>query len=115
MATWPLYLPQHLRIDGQSGGPKDPFIRTEMSTGPAKQRRRCTKKVEPFDGSLLMSSDEYELFVEFWDNDLQGGALSFTWEHPITRAVATIRFTAPYKWEPQGASQFIISLSCEVV
>lgn len=91
MPTWPATLPQTLlRTLTRKRQPGK--IRSQMDTGPVKQRTRFTATTKMFDASLIMTGAQLTTFYTFYEDDLGHGALSFTWVDPITDAAATLRF-----------------------
>lgn len=71
----------------------DALIHTDMEIGPAKVRRRSTKdRVFVRVTSMYFSGHQLTEFDDFWDNDLGGGVLTFTWEHPLNDATVSYRF-----------------------
>lgn len=91
MATWPATLPQTVLSDlvrqRQAGK-----VRSDMDTGPAKQRARFTATTKQFTASLMMTGAQLTTFYTFYETTLGQGAVSFTWVDPITDASATLRF-----------------------
>jgi hypothetical protein len=56
-----------------------------------------------------MTAAQYSIFNDFRLNTLGGGALSFDWVHPITRAATTFRFRKPApSVRSQGSGQVMI-------
>ncbi|MCE9664529.1 hypothetical protein LY622_13905 [Halomonas sp. M5N1S17] len=119
--VWPATLPQVLRFPiaqrRQSGK-----LRTETDTGPAKVRRRFTARVTEYPGASIQATGEQKaIFDAFYDDDLGGGSLAFSWTDPDTRQPALLRI----KDEPEadlirpGASQakrlWEISFTVEVL
>ena len=96
MATWPAGLPQTLLIDltekRQSGK-----VRSNMDTGPAKQRTRFTAVTKNYAGSLYLTGAELTTFKTFYEDTLGQGAASFTWVDPITDVAASLRFSEEYE------------------
>lgn len=91
MPTWRSSLPQ--QSDQITFRSVTPLLRTEMEIGPPKVRLRSSKEQNQFTvGRMVFSKIQVDEFLDFWETDLGGGALSFTWEHPITDAAATVRF-----------------------
>lgn len=93
--VWPPSLPQVLEIDGYSERFPDVVKRTAMETGPAKRRRRFTAAPVPIRGKVTLTAAQRAALRTWFDTDLQGGALSFDWTHPVTGAAATYAFVAP--------------------
>lgn len=62
-----------------------------MGAGPSKTRRITSRNSSFIDVSFLMTYGQAEDFVEFYRDDLLGGALTFTWKHPRTQVDAVCR------------------------
>lgn len=96
MPTWPVTLPQNLLLP-LTAKPKPAKIRSDMETGPAKQRPRFTAAIEELESSLLMTQAQYEIFKAFFADDLGQGSLDFDWIDPQTGDAATLSFPAQYE------------------
>ena len=92
MATWPDKLPQTgftpVRIDRGQG-----FLRTDMDSGPPKQRRRTSAVPKRYRVSMRLTGEQVGVFDSFYENTLSEGALSFQWEDPTTGQTKSYRFT----------------------
>lgn len=92
MATWPASLPTRL-LTGLVRKRQAGKVRSQMDSGPAKQRTRFTATTKTFDnGAEIMTGAQLTTFYNFYEDDLGHGALSFTWVDPITDVSATLRF-----------------------
>src|SRR3546814_13803126 len=91
MADWPASLPQSL-LATLTRKRQPGKIRSDMETGPAKQRARFTAAVRRYEGSLLLTGAQLTTFTTFYDDTLGQGAASFTWIDPVTAAAATTGF-----------------------
>lgn len=80
--NWPSSLPDKPRRQGYSYQPMSPVIRTQMESGPPKQRRRFSGKWRGSPITWLMDATQLGTFRTFWDSSLQGGALDFNWPDP---------------------------------
>ena len=91
MATWPASLPQTLLYDltekRQAGK-----VRSQMDTGPAKQRKRFTATVKEYVGALILTQAQLATFKTFYETTLGEGVDSFTWVDPFTEVSASLRF-----------------------
>lgn len=91
MPTWPSTLPQSLLYTltrkRQSGK-----VRSDMDTGPAKQRARFSATVRQYDAELILTGAQLTTFATFYDTTIGQGAESFTWIDPVTDVAATLRF-----------------------
>ena len=83
--VWPASLPQLPDRDGWKGGPIDQRAIFQPDYGPPILRRRTTASVIQYDvlfRSLTM--DQRNTFIDFDENDLSGGVLSYEWIEPMT-------------------------------
>lgn len=95
MSAWPGTLPQQFSQDGYQEQLPDVVLRSEMDTGPAKVRRRYTAAVLTFQGQMEMDLDQVEDLEDFYADDCDYGATTFTWVHPRTGAAVTMRWVRP--------------------
>ncbi len=77
MATWPLGLPQDVLSATRKQMPQT--IRTPMSAGLQKVRRRFTAAVDNWELRLIMTGAELKTLSTFFEGTLDGGADQFTW------------------------------------
>lgn len=91
MATWPASLPQTLLRELTQSYQKGK-IRTQMDTGPHKQRQRFTALTRFYDGALILDGTELQTFMTFFETTVGAGAGSFTWVDPIDDTSASLRF-----------------------
>jgi len=91
MATWPATLPQSLLLP--LGRKRQPgVLRSEMETGPAKQRARFTAAVRQYVSSIIVTQAQLSTFDTFYETTLGQGADAFTWQDPETDVSASLRF-----------------------
>lgn len=115
MPAWPASLPQYVEVSGYSEKPRKTVIRSTMDIG-AKQRRRATAAPEPVTVRVLLTQAQRATFVAFHKTDLQDGALSFTWVHPVTRAACTMRIVeGDYDLAAAGGKFFALTLPLEIL
>lgn len=94
MPIWPTALPEFVLREGYREGFKDIVIRSKMDTGAVKRRRRFSTGPEEHKFPIFLTSEEFDIFKEFYEIELAGGALSFQKIHPRTEIVETWAFTA---------------------
>ncbi|MBD5404041.1 MAG: hypothetical protein HDR55_03525 [Treponema sp.] len=111
--TWPKSLPLP-RISGLSGKKQRAFIRTEMETGPAKQRARFTAVTKEFRGTVILTESERETLDNFYDVSLSLGTLRFTMKNPQTGEINEFRFTDSYEEIGNDGGLWEISLPLEM-
>lgn len=99
--TWPATMPQNLLISGYSESPPSVVLRTTMDIGPVKLRRRTTSAIRPVTGEQVITSAQLAEFKAFYNTDLYGGALRFSWIDPVTEEAVEMRFTESPSWTPE--------------
>lgn len=114
MADWPSTLPQYVDQDGYNQTIQNPVLSTDMDAGPVKKRLRYTFVPEQFSITLTMTKAQFETFVTFFKSTIHFGADVFSWNHPVTQAVANCRFTSVYSAVPHGLD-FKVSISMEIL
>jgi hypothetical protein len=79
-------------------------------------RRRVTAGVTQLKCSFRLSKTQRASLLTFWQTTLAGGALSFTWTHPISGAAITCRIVEPPAFTPaaRGVS-WVAALTIEVL
>lgn len=111
--SWPLTLQQLLNESSFGIQKGETVIRSEMDVGPAKVRRRFTKSVDTFTGSIWVDATQYVTFENFYDTTLNGGTLPFTFPHPLTQVPVDFRFKSPPKYTPVGSGTFEVTMEWE--
>ena len=91
MTSWSTSLPQIPKVEGYSETLGNVVVRTQMDAGPAKVRRRFTAGVETFKCSMILLASQATTFDAFFNTTIQGGALSFDWNHPRTQSTGVFR------------------------
>lgn len=116
MATWPSTLPQRPLRDGYQEQLETVVLRTSMDQGPAKQRKRFTAAVKPYDVSFLMTKTQLETFISFYEDDISYGSIVFDFPEPRTGVVHEFRMDlskgAP-KITPFSSEKLQVSFSVE--
>jgi len=111
---WPEELPKFVSTDGYGEAPVSQVLRTSMATGPQKQRRRVSKKIVNLSATVLMTTEQVEIFESFFDNDIGGGSLEFLFMSPRTQTEGTYRFLeAGYKIDYVAEGYWNVNLSLE--
>jgi len=114
--SWPASLPQRPLADGFSETTPNLLVRSATDIGPAKARRRTTAGVTKLKAAFRLSPAQLAAFRSFFAADLQGGALSFSWTHPVTGAVGSFRIVPPPSIEPIAAGiAWRVSLDLELL
>jgi hypothetical protein len=114
--SWPASLPQRPLADGFSETPPNLLVRSAADFGPAKARRRATAGVTKLKAAFRLSPAQLATFRTFFAADLQGGALTFSWTHPVTGAVDAFRIVPPPTIEPIAAGMaWRVSLDLELL
>lgn len=90
MPSWPSTLPD-ISL-GLTETPQDGAIRTAMSAGPVKIRRRFSAVSRSVSASLMLTTTERATFDTFREDTLSQGALSFDMDDPRDGTSQTWRF-----------------------
>ncbi len=114
MDDWPATLPQKPLQDGFSSTQIEGRIRTSMSEGPEKVRRRFTAVPEMLSCSFHFTTSQLAEFNNFFTTTLAGGSLAYNWDHPITLQNRICRIHDLPKIVPRGAD-WQVSFTVEVL
>jgi len=110
---WPEELPQSFLIDGLRYSAGDNVLRTEMSAGEDKTRKRYSKTVDNISGRIFIEGQsEYETLMDFYDSN---SASRWDWKHPFTGEVKQFRFLAPPEPRPVSHNQWLVDVNVEVL
>ncbi len=116
--TWPGTLPTKVMQDGFAEGQPNAAIRTQMDSGPAKQRNRFTTLNLPFSGTFIMTSAQVDTFWTFYRTTLGNGAGSFD-GLPHLRTGATVVHRFDVSSEPQvralGWDSYAVSVKLDLL
>lgn len=66
--------------------------RSEVDSGPAKQRRVSTGGPSTVTANYLVTSAERNFLEDFYLNEAAGGAVWFEWFHPVKQEARLARF-----------------------
>jgi len=115
MGNWPSTLPQELIEDGFEETMQSISISTEMEVGPPKTRRRLTANFTPIKGSIIVTKDQRAIFLTFFHSTTAGGAIKFTWDHPITGTSVEMKIVGQPKITPLGGDYFKIDMDLHIL
>lgn len=91
-ASWPAGLPQEFLSRGFSWAPKSNAVRSDVDQGPAYQRPRYTTNRVEFTAMIVVDKAQLDAFTNWYLDNLAGGALPFTHDHPLTGDSVVMRF-----------------------
>lgn len=111
--TWPPSLQQKLNQAQFKYGFGNTTIRSDTDTGPVKVRARFTKGVDILSCSINLKFADFTTFETFFKTNLNGGAGTFTFNHPFTGVPTVFRFKEPPQIDPLGGLVFSVSMSWE--
>lgn len=114
MANWPSSLPPRPLISGFRETPPNLVVRSQTDIGPAKTRQRTTSGATTFEMSFRLTSAQLSTFRSFYATDLQGGALTFLWTHPVTGVPGQFRIIEPPSIAPSALS-WMVGLRIEML
>lgn len=98
--VWPATLPQDPFIGLTDELSADALVRTQMSAGPAKVRRRHGAAVRNVTVPLILTGAQRQTYDTFYKTTLKNGSLQWDWKDPVDGAVISFRFVS--------AAQFIL-------
>jgi hypothetical protein len=113
MANWPATLQQKVNEGGFRKSFGSTKITSNNDVGPAKVRRRFTKRIDNHNITMNLSRDQYDTFNNFYDTTLNGGVESFTFIDPITDTEQTYRFVGDPAITPIGGNEFLLQMVWE--
>ncbi len=92
--VWPSGLQDRLNANDFNLTIGENLVRTEMSTGPYKSRKRFTKAMDTISCSILMNRSEYQTFKNFYETSLNSGSREFEYRDPITDEMKKYKFAS---------------------
>ena len=117
MSAWPSTLPAP-RFDGYEVAPVQAFERTDMESGPARQRAIFTDVPENISLTVRLTAAEMVTFRTFWLATIHNGADVFTCDKiDVGAGFATynVRATASYRARPLPGMNWDVSFPVEVL
>ena len=111
--AWPSTLQQLLSEANFSIAEGDTVIRSDMDIGPQKVRRRFTQGIDLLTASIYLTNAQYTIFKNFYRTSLNGGVLTFEFNHPIEGDLREYRFKAPPQFSSIGGDNYVVQLSWE--
>ncbi len=114
--SWPVSLPSP-NLSGYGVDPAAAFIRTDMESGPARQRRRFSQVPEQVTASFRFTNSEMTTFRNFWKTNLFDGNASFTLNLDLGAGVVNyiVRFISPYRSARQSGMVWDVAVKVEVL
>lgn len=113
---YPVDLPQFVQLDGYDETLPFPVRRTQMQSGPAKQRREFTAAETPMKVATdIMTAVQAATFEAWYIETLKHGSLEWDWVHPRTQDVTTFRFTGGPKPVPLKGGRVYYLLPIEAM
>ena len=115
MPTWPASLPLPRR-DDYALEPVDPVVRSEMESGPARQRRRFTTYPTRIPVRWSMTDGQFAVFEAWHAQDVSDGQDWFTTDllNGVGRTSYQARFAGIWRAAKQGA-KWIVTATLEVL
>ena len=119
MADWPSSLPQDVYVpdDGPTYNQQSNVLRTDMTTGPAKMRRRFTAVPADVTVQIMLSEEEIATLESFVKETL-GETGQFNWKKFHTGTAAVYRFKEGWKsvkLKYSGGDLWTVSMDLELM
>lgn len=110
--TWPVSIPENFQVGGYSETEADNTIRTTMSVGPDKIRRRTTANVRMVSGVFWLTTTQYNTLRNFFENTVSYGTVPFIKSdaHGVNRL---FRFSRPPVYTPNGPNNWLVKVELE--
>lgn len=102
MYEWPTTIPKTPLIDGYDRKLRDSRLISMPDAGYSKMRNRFTSVPIDVQETFLFTSSEYQIFNNFYENDLSFGSLVFLREDPFTQTVVEHRFKSVPSVKSEG-------------
>ena len=114
--TWPATLPQFVLRGGYAEGFQSTVLFSPTDSGRAKRRQRFLSAPKELNVVIPMDDAELLIFTTFLEEELAGGALSFTFPHPRLGTNVTVAFReVPDPIRPEGALTYLVALKLEIL
>ena len=116
--TWPGVLPLPT-LEGYGGGPDDAVLRTEMESGPARQRKRFTQVPHRYGSRFRFNGPQFAIFRAWFTHKAKAGGEWFTMQLDSGLGLEDheVRFVGdgkkPYQWTKQPGGFWIVITSLE--
>ena len=113
MPIWPLSLPADPLIAGYSVAPQKNVVAFGTEVGPGKVRRRSTARVKTISNDTYLQAGQLAVFLSFFEDELQDGALTFTWTNQLDGLTASFRFApdSPYQLSAMGGGLWRVTMN----
>ena len=112
MTTWPATLPQEFEETGFQSDVPDQLVRSDGGQRPQRRRRARRETARPIRGEMLMTTAQWQALLNFYQNDLGGGALAIDFPNPDDSSeMIQVVFERPPALSPIGGDLHRISLS----
>lgn len=113
--VWPASLPQAPETPSYRETRPDQILRTGMDSGPAKLRRRFTAQVRETQMAFIMTRAQVATFDSFVENDLNAGALPFTFTDVRRQVAVTLRLREPPSYQTLGPDVWRVTVPAEIM
>lgn len=114
---WPSTLPSAPLYEGYAESAPNTTLRSSMSTGPAKVRRKSSAIPWTFTVPMHMDDSQVSEFETFVYETLYGGSLRFEFEHPRKNSTVELRILGNeslFQVAPHG-SDWLVTFTVEVM
>jgi len=105
--AWNTNVPTTFQKPSYDRDRQDGMIRTSMSTGDAKTRRRFTAVTKTHFGEIIMTLSQFNTFESWFENTISFGALTFMFPDPLSGVSTEMRFAKPYTFKQHADTQDI--------
>ena len=92
ITPWPTTLPQKFLRDGFQQSLGDNVLPFPVTRGRPMRRKRFTRISKPITGSMVLTSAQWDILLNFYFNTLQGGQLAFEMPKPVGSGSVDLEF-----------------------
>lgn len=116
LPEWPVSLPT-FGTDGMAEAEADLFIRSNVDKSIAKQRLVSSAGPRPLSGQIMMTREQYEIFIRFYHQRLNRGILRFKFPRTMfpedSNEMMEVRLTAPPSYVRPSSNLVLVRLEME--
>jgi hypothetical protein len=115
MAIWHPDLPQRFEQDSFQLTYGKNTVRSEMSHGPPKSRRKCTSAPQIINGSMTLTTSQFVIFNTWYKTTLFDGNEPFDWLHPITEGIEVFKYLTEPMITSAGGTNWNLDQELEIL
>ena len=112
---WPSNLPEYPLRDGFGQAGQETMFKSSPTQGPIKTRPKYSVTTEPVQLSIVMTTTQYNNFLDFFHNILEEGSLPFSWIDWITGFPVDYQFLSKPSVSYWAISHWQLNMSLQAI